>query len=121
MVLFMGSEHLLRTIACETIGYWTAKLEVKKKNYSNAQTRTKLSGNNKTTIATLLEKYNIHDLGVFRKNKKLRKSFMDECRKETAKNDKDGYSLSDDRILKKARAVLKARGFNAVSTAKTPE
>jgi len=77
-----------------------------RKNLSNAQN---------DAIGNILTELRITDLQVFRADKNLRRNFLEKCRNKTKEIDREfrkvseenSASLSDDRILKKAREILK--------------
>jgi hypothetical protein len=85
----------------EAIGYWTAKLEEKKRNMEGgAKKKSEKGKKNQDGIKHILSELKITSLSVFRNDKKLRAEFYEKCKKAT---DLD----SEDRISKIARALLR--------------
>lgn len=87
----------------EAIGYWTAKLEEKKRNMEGGAKKKAEKGNaNRDAIKVILSELGLTSLSVFRQDKKLRSEFFTRTERATDK-------LSQGRISKIARALLKVK------------
>jgi hypothetical protein len=84
----------------ELMGYWTARIEKRKNNPGGLAMRKRGERNTKA-IEDVLNKLGIKNIGIFRKDKRLRNSFFDMAKKLTDLE-------SEDRILKIARQKVKA-------------
>ena len=109
---FMLLEHVLRSNACEALGYWTAKLEEMNRNKKiSAKVMEDKGKKNKEAIKKVIEDLGITSLKVFRKDKKLRGHFYETALKKTIDR-KYNASLSEKRIADIAREILKEKNKN---------
>jgi hypothetical protein len=106
---FFNIESLLRGACCEAIGYWTAKLEEKKRNKDIVdKTVVEQGRKNKEAIKNIIAEMKITSLTDFRKNKILRSSFLAKAQEKTKEVDKKhNWPLSEKRIFDIARASIK--------------
>jgi hypothetical protein len=87
----------------EAIGYWTAKMEGKKRTPGGGAKAMEERGKaNAEAIKKIIAELGVRSLSVFRQDKKLRGSFYDKAKTATF----HGAPLSEDRISKIARALL---------------
>lgn len=112
IVIFLNIESLLRGVCCEANGYWTAKLEEKKRNKTGGARQVKEQGKrNKEAIRKVIADLEITSLTAFRKDKELRDKFYEKSREKTKDaRYKPPVSLSEKRISDIARAILKEQG-----------
>jgi hypothetical protein len=96
-------DHVITEKSHEAIGYWTAKMERKKRpTGGGAKAMAERGKANKEAIKTVIAELGVRQLSVFRQDKKLRESFYDKAKIATY----HGAPLSEDRISKIARALL---------------
>jgi hypothetical protein len=87
----------------ELSGYWTAKMEGKKRTPGGGAKAMEERGKaNAEAIKKIIAELGVRQLSVFRQDKKLRESFYDKAKIATY----HGAPLSEDRISKIARALL---------------
>ncbi len=109
----LSIEDLVMAKANEAIGYWTHKLEERKRNKKGGGYVVHGQGNrNKDAIRQVLVELKIKSLSVFRKDKSLRKSFYDKAAEITKEADlKHKMPLSEKRISDIAREILKEQSI----------
>jgi hypothetical protein len=80
---FIAMEHRLTNKACEAIGYWTAKLEERRRNKEGgAQVKKEKGEKNKESIKKIMDDLGISSMN-FKNNKTLKEKFYNRAKKET--------------------------------------
>jgi hypothetical protein len=84
MDTFCRAEDILTRRSHEAIGYWTAKLEEKRRNMNGGAKAKKEKGRkNREAIEKVMDDLGISSLNIFRINKELRDKFYAFAKKET--------------------------------------